>query len=102
MGVDVTLDEPLPAGARPDQGVDGVIELQRLENVLYVESPTFGQENSTISLFKVQGDEAIRTPVKLGRRSVQFVEVIEGLREGDQVILSDMQQYEDHNKLRLG
>ena len=101
VGVDVTLDEPLPAGARPDQGVDGVIELQRLENVLFVESPTFGQENSTVQLFKVTGNDAIRTPVKLGRRSVQFVEVLEGLREGDQVILSDMQQYDDHNKLRL-
>lgn len=102
VGVDVTLDEPLPAGARPDQGVDGVIELQRLENVLFVESPTFGQENATISLFKVQPNgDAIRTSVKLGRRSVQFVEILDGLREGDQVILSDMQQYEDHNKLRL-
>jgi HlyD family secretion protein len=102
VGVDVTLDEPLPAGARPDQSVDGVIELQRLENVLYVESPTFGQENSTVSLFKIQPDnEAIRTPVKLGRRSVQFVEVLEGLAEGDRVILSDMTQYEDHKRLRL-
>jgi HlyD family secretion protein len=78
VGVDVVLDEALPAGARPDQSVDGVIELQRLENVLYVESPTFGQENSTVSLFKVQpNNEALRTSVKLGRRSVQFVEVIE-------------------------
>jgi len=102
VGVDVTLDEPLPAGARPDQSVDGVIELQRLENVLYVESPTFGQENSTVSLFKIQpNNEAIRTPVKLGRRSVQFVEVLEGLAEGDRVILSDMTQYDDHKRLRL-
>jgi HlyD family secretion protein len=101
VGVDVTLDEGLPAGARPDQGVDGVIELQRLDNVLFVESPTFGQENATITLFKVTGNDAIRTPVKLGRRSVQFVEVLEGLKEGDQVILSDMQQYDDNNKLRL-
>lgn len=101
VGVDVTLDEALPAGARPDQGVDGVIELQRLDNVLFVESPTFGQENATITLFKVIGNEAIRTPVKLGRRSVQFVEVLEGLKEGDRVILSDMQQYDDNNKLRL-
>ncbi len=102
VGVDVTLDEPLPAGARPDQSVDGVIELERLENVLKVESPTFGQENSTVSLFKIMpNNEAIRVQVKLGRRSVQFVEVIEGLAEGDRVILSDMTQYEDHNRLRL-
>jgi HlyD family secretion protein len=102
VGVDVTLDEALPAGARPDQSVDGVIELQRLENVLYVESPTFGQENSVVSLFKIEANnEAIRTPVKLGRRSVQFVEVLEGLVEGDRVILSDMTQYDDHKRLRL-
>jgi HlyD family secretion protein len=76
--------------------------LQRLENVLYVESPTFGQEGGTISLFKVlPNTDAVRTPVKLGRRSVQFVEIVEGLREGDTVILSDMQQYDDHNKIRL-
>jgi HlyD family secretion protein len=102
VGVDVTLDEALPQGARPDQSVDGVIELERLENVLYVESPTFGQENGTIMLFKVQPNgDAIRTSVRLGRRSVQFVEVVEGLREGDQVILSDMQQYDDQNRIRL-
>jgi HlyD family secretion protein len=103
VGVDVTLEEALPPGARPDQQVDGVIELQRLENVLYVESPTFGQENSTIMLFKVMANgEAIRTPVKIGRRSVQFVEVIEGLNEGDTVILSDMNAYDDHDRVRLG
>ena len=102
VGVDVTLDEALPTGARPDQSVDGVIELQRLDNVLFVESPTFGQENGTVSLFKVgANNEAIRTPVKLGRRSVQFVEILEGLREGDTVILSDMQQYDDHSRIRL-
>jgi len=103
VGVDVSLDEPLPLGARPDQSVDGVIELQRLENVLFVESPTFGQENGTISLFKVlANNDAVRTPVKLGRRSVRFVEVIEGLNEGDRVILSDMSAYEDRDRVRLG
>jgi HlyD family secretion protein len=102
VGVDVTFDEPLPQGARPDQSVDGVVELERLENVLFVESPTFGQENSTISLFKMQADnEAVRTPVKLGRRSVQYVEVLEGLREGDRVILSDMSAYENNDRVRL-
>ena len=102
VGVDVTIDEPLPPGARPDQSVDGTVELQRLENVLYVESPTFGQENGTIMLFKVlPNKDAIRTTVKLGRRSVQFVEVIEGLVEGDRVILSDMQAYEDRDRVRI-
>lgn len=102
VGVDVVLDEPLPLGARPDQSVDGIVELQRLENVLFVESPTFGQENSTVMLFKfTTPTEAERTAVKLGRRSVSFVEVIDGLKEGDRVILSDMQQYDGHQRLRI-
>ena len=102
VGVDVTLEGPLPAGARPDLGIDGTIELERLTNVLYVESPAFGQENSTISLFKVLPTrEAVRTPVKIGRRSVQFVEVVEGLVEGDRVVLSDMSQYDSFDRLRL-
>jgi HlyD family secretion protein len=102
VGVDVTLDEPLPAGARPDLSVDGTIELQRLENVLYVESPTFGQENATITLFKLQPNrDAIRTPVTLGKRSVQFVEVVKGLEVGDQVVLSDMSQYDGFERVRI-
>jgi HlyD family secretion protein len=102
VGVDVTLDDPLPAGARPAQSVDGTIELQRLVNVLYVESPTFGQENNTIQLFKVLPNrDAVRTPVKLGKRSVQFVEVVDGLQVGDQVILSDMSQYDGFEKVRI-
>jgi HlyD family secretion protein len=102
VGVDVTLDGPLPAGARPDLSVDGTIELERLTNVLFVESPTFGQENSTISLFKVTPqNEAVRTSVKVGRRSVQYVEVIDGLAEGDRVVLSDMSQYDAFDRLKL-
>jgi HlyD family secretion protein len=102
VGVDVSLDEALPPGARPDQSVDGTIELERLENVLFVENPTFGQENSTVSLFRMQADnEAVRVPVKLGRRSVQYVEVIDGLKEGDRVILSDMSAYENNDRVRL-
>jgi len=102
VGVDVTLDEALPVGARPDQSVDGVIELQRLEDVLYVESPAFGQENAPIQLFKVQpNNEAVRTTVKLGVRSVQFVQVLEGLVVGDRVILSDMSQYDAFDRVRL-
>jgi HlyD family secretion protein len=82
--------------------VDGTIELERLPNVLYVQSPAFGQENSQVSLFKVlPGGDAVRTPVRLGRRSVQFVEVVEGLQEGDEVILSDMQQYDGFDRVRV-
>jgi len=102
VGIDVTLDGPLPAGARPDLGVDGTIELERLANVLFMESPSFGQEQSTISVFKVLPTrEAVRVPVKVGRRSVQFIEVIEGLAEQDKVILSDMSQYDGFDKVRL-
>ena len=102
VGVDITLDGSLPAGARPDLSVDGTVELERLTNVLYVQSPAFGQEHSTISLFKMLPDgHAIRTPVKLGRRSVQFVEIVEGLQEGDQVILSDMSQYDGFDRVRV-
>lgn len=102
VGVDVTLDGDLPPGARPDLNVDATIELERLTDVLFVESPTFGQENSTISLFKeLPGRELVRTPVKIGRRSVQFVEVVEGLAEGDRVVLSDMSQYDAFDRLRL-
>jgi len=102
VGVDVTLAGALPAGARPDLGVDGTIELERLTNVLYMESPSFGQEQSTITVFKVLPTrEAVRVQVKVGRRSVQFIEVIEGLVEGDRVVLSDMAQYDGFDKVRL-
>jgi HlyD family secretion protein len=102
VGVDVTLDEALPPGARPDLSVDGTIVLERLSNVLFVESPAFGQEHSTITLFRILPNrEAVRTPVKIGRRSVQFVEVVDGLSEGDRVILSDMSQYDSVDRVRL-
>ncbi|ODS56019.1 MAG: hypothetical protein ABS36_06180 [Acidobacteria bacterium SCN 69-37] len=102
VGVDVSLEGALPAGARPDLNVDATIELERLANVLFVESPALGQENSTISLFKVAaGGDAERTPVRIGRRSVQFVEVVEGLAEGDRVILSDMSQYDAFTRIRV-
>lgn len=102
VGVDVSLDGPLPAGARPDLTVDATIELERLNNVLFLESPAFGQEQSTISLFKVgPSGEAVRTAVKIGRRSVRFVEVVEGLAEGDRVVLSDMSAYESFARVRL-
>jgi hypothetical protein len=102
VGVDVTLEGALPAGARPDLSVDGTIELERLASVLFVESPALGQENGTISLFKVNADGvAVRTSVKIGRRSVQYVEVVEGWAVGDRVILSDMSQYDAFDRVRL-
>jgi HlyD family secretion protein len=109
----VSLEGALPPGSRPDLSVDGVIELERLENVLQVERPAFGQENQTVGLFKLiptdgkimagqeAGHEATQTPVKLGKASVQFIEVLEGLQEGDRVVLSDMSQYDGYNRIKL-
>jgi HlyD family secretion protein len=103
VGVDVILEGALPPGSRPDLSVDGVVELERLVDVLFVESPAFGQEGGTITLFKIdpQTRLAHRTQVKLGKRSVQFVEILEGLREGDRVILSDMTQYDSFDRVQL-
>ena len=101
--VDVTLDGPLPKGARPDLSVDGTIELERLTNVLYVGRPVHGQSESTVGLFKLVagGKEAVRVPVKLGRSSVNTIEVLQGLEVGDTVILSDMSQWDAHDRVRL-
>jgi HlyD family secretion protein len=101
--VDVQLTGDLPKGARPDLSVDGTIDLERLENVLYVGRPAFGQENSTISLFKMDPDEkgAVRVPVKVGRASVSSIQILEGLREGDKVILSDMSRFDNTDRVRL-
>ncbi len=101
--VDVKLTGELPKGARPDLSVDGTIDLERLENVLYVGRPALGQENSTISLFKLspEGQTAIRVPVKVGRASVNSIQVIEGLHEGDTVILSDMSRWDSTDRIRL-
>ncbi len=102
VGVDVTLEGELPAGSRPDLSVDGQIELERLNNVVFVERPAFGQENSTVGLFKLTGNgEAIRTNVKLGRTSVNQVEIVEGLQPGDQVILSDMSAQDSYDRIRI-
>jgi HlyD family secretion protein len=101
--VDVALDGPLPKGAVPDLSVDGTIELERLEDVLYVERPIQGQADSTVGIFKVVdgGKAAVRVAVKLGRTSVSTVEVVDGLQVGDQVILSDMSQWDAHDRVRL-
>jgi HlyD family secretion protein len=101
--VDVTLDGPLPAGAVPGLTVDGVIDLARLHDVVYVGRPALGNENSTLSLFKETPDrkEAIRVPVKVGRESVNEIQVLEGLKVGDVVILSDMSRYDNVDRIRL-
>ena len=102
VGVDVILDGALPSGSRPDLSVDGEIQLERLDNVIYVGRPAFGQENSTVGLFKLTKDgEAHRTNVKLGRSSVNQIEIIEGLQPGDQVILSDMSAQDSFDRIRI-
>jgi HlyD family secretion protein len=102
VGVDIILEGELPSGARPDLSVDGTIQLERLDNVIYVGRPAFGQENSTVQLFKLTKDgEASRTPVKLGRSSVDKIEIIEGLQPGDQVILSDMSAQDSFDRIRI-
>jgi RND family efflux transporter MFP subunit len=101
--VDVKLTGELPKGARPDLSVDGTVDLENLTNVLYVGRPAFGQENSTISLFKLDpdGKGAVRVPVKVGRASVNSIQVVEGLHEGDTVILSDMSRNDNTDRIRL-
>ncbi|MEY2547192.1 MAG: HlyD family secretion protein [Verrucomicrobiota bacterium] len=101
--VDVAFDEALPKGARPDLSVDGTVELERLENVVYVGRPAFGQENNTVGIFKLvaNSNEAVRTPVKLGKSSVNTIEIMSGLNPGDQVILSDTSAWDAHDRIRL-
>ncbi|MBY0494687.1 MAG: HlyD family efflux transporter periplasmic adaptor subunit [Cyanobacteria bacterium] len=101
--VDVALEGELPRGARPDLSVDGTIELERLDNVLFVGRPAFGQEQSTVGLFKLNSEtgEASRAQVQLGRSSVNTIEVLGGLAEGDQVVLSDMSAWDQFEKIRL-
>jgi HlyD family secretion protein len=101
--VDVSLVGDLPSGAVPDLSVDGTIDLERLQNVLYVGRPAYGQEKSTIGMFKLEADNktADRVQVTLGRSSVSTVEIISGLKEGDQVILSDMSRWDQYDRIRL-
>jgi HlyD family secretion protein len=102
VGVDIQLLGALPPGARPDLSVDGTVRLQKLDDVIFVGRPAFGQEESTITLFKLQPDgEAHRTKVVLGRSSVSTIEIREGLQPGDQVILSDMSAYDQFDRVRL-
>jgi HlyD family secretion protein len=101
--VDVALEGELPRGARPDLSVDGTVELERLDNVLYVGRPAFGQEQSTVGLFKLDAatGEASRIQVQLGRSSVNTIEVMGGLAEGDSVVLSDMSAWDQFDRIRL-
>ncbi len=101
--VDVAFTGPLPDGARPDLSVDGTIELENLKDILYVGRPVHGQQESTIGLFKLvdDGAEAVRVNVKLGRSSVNTIEVVQGLSVGEKVILSDMSAWENFERVRL-
>ena len=101
--VDCKLDGPLPSGAVPDLSVDGTVEIQRLADVVYIGRPVFGQPDSSVSIFKLEpdGKGASRVTVKLGRGSVNTIEVVDGLKVGDQVILSDMSAQDQNPRIRL-
>jgi len=100
--VDVTIVNELPRGSRPDLSVDGTIELERLNDVVYVGRPAFGQEKSTVGIFRLnEAGDAVRTQVQLGRSSVNTIEIISGLQPGDRVILSDMSQWDANERIRL-
>lgn len=103
VGVDITLEDALPPGARPDLSVDGTITLEKLDDVVYVGRPAFGQEHSKVSLFKLVGKtgEAVRIQVTLGRSSVNQIEIVDGLKPGDEVILSDMSAQDAYDRIRL-
>jgi len=103
VDVDVQLEGPLPPGARPDLSVDGTITIEKLTDVVYVGRPVIGQPGAKITLFKLDGDgkDALRVPVSLGRSSVNNIEIVDGLKVGDQVILSDMSAQDAYNRIRL-
>lgn len=101
--IDVALPEDLPRSARPDLSVDGTVEIERLDDVIYVGRPAYGQANSRVGMFKLveDGNYAVRVNVQLGRSSVNEIEVREGLQPGDVVILSDMSQWDGYDRVRL-
>lgn len=101
--VDVAFDEQLPPGARPDLSVDGTIELERLNDVVYISRPTFGEAQSTVNMFKVEPDgrSAERVSVKFGRSSANTIEIVEGLQAGDQVILTETSALSANNRILL-
>jgi len=100
--VDVALDAELPKGARPDLSVDGTVEISKLDDVLFVGRPAYGQQDSTISIFKMTPTgEAVRTTVKLGRSAVNVIQILEGLNVGDTVILSDMSTWDAVDRVKV-
>jgi HlyD family secretion protein len=101
--IDITLPDTLPRSARPDLSVDGTVEIERLDDVLYMARPAYGQANSRVGIFRVtaNGGEADRVNVRLGRSSVSEMEIAEGLQPGDVVILSDMSQWDSFDKVRI-
>jgi HlyD family secretion protein len=101
--VDICLKGQLPKGARPDLSVEGTVQLERLDDAVYVGRPVHGQADSTIRLFKLApgGREAIKVPVKIGRSSINHVQILQGLEPGDQVIISDMSSWDEHDRIRL-
>jgi HlyD family secretion protein len=101
--VDVEIVGDLPPGARPDLSVDGTILIERLDDVLHVGRPAYGQPGQTLRLFRLQPDSgnAVRVPVSLGKVSVNRVQILEGLNEGDRVVLSDASQWDDHDRIEL-
>ena len=101
--VDIKLNGELPEGARPDLSVVGTIEIERLDDIIYVGRPVFASDQGTVELFKLieNGKFAVRTRVQFGRSSVSTIEVIEGLTPGDEIILSDMSEWDQHDKIRL-
>jgi multidrug efflux pump subunit AcrA (membrane-fusion protein) len=103
VGVDITLEGELPASARPDLSIDATIEIERIDNALYVGRPGYGAANATVGVFRVSkdGKSAERVQVRLGRTSVNHVEVISGLNQGDVIILSDMSNWDQYERVRL-
>jgi hypothetical protein len=101
--IDVALEGPLPAGAVPELSVDGIIRVERLDNVLFSGRPASVGSTGLVSLFRVSanGDQAVRVPVELGRSSVNTVEIVRGLDAGDRIILSDMAAYSTTDRVRI-
>jgi HlyD family secretion protein len=103
VSIDVSLDGPLPAGARPDLNIDGTIQLERLNDIVFTGRPTIGQDNAVVGLFRLDadGNAATRVQVRLGRTSANTVEIVQGLRPGDKVVLSDVQLPDDTERIRI-
>jgi len=103
VSIDVSLDGPLPAGARPDLNIDGTVQLERLQNILFTGRPTSGQDNAVIGLFRLDpdGQTATRVQVRLGRVSANTVEIVQGLRSGDRIVLSDVPLPDNTQRIRI-